>query len=263
MRALAPRGAGRDSPGRLVSGGIKDSQLEMLLKNLELFLQQAEYDPSISETLLSGWERSLVVKLKVQSLKYEYASLYGELVTEWLNAEKATGHADDMSVMSEDFEKIETTAKEASRAEWERLVFEPFETDAIEISNYLRNLFAENDPISQASRALGALRRSVKTFESSLRVPEQFNDDVLGWTINGLLASGLLGDEKRAVLKDFLASPVILAEVADVLNMRLAAISTWTWEQEVPIEQRKHVTGAYHSMSPSSSNKGHHFSNPD
>ncbi|CZR63368.1 uncharacterized protein PAC_13265 [Phialocephala subalpina] len=246
MRTVARRGDRRGNPGRIVNGDIKDPQLEVLVKNLEMFLQQAEYDPSISKTLLSDWERSLVVKLKVQSLKYEYASLYGELVTEWLNAEKDAGPADNMSVMSEDFEKIETTAKEASRTEWERLVFEPFETDAIEISNYLRSLFAENDANKQASRALDALRRSVKTFESSLRAPDQFNNDVLGWTINGLLASGLLDDEKRAVLKDFLASPVILSEVADVLNMRLAAISTWGWEQDVPIEQRRHVTGAYH-----------------
>jgi hypothetical protein len=61
------------------------------------------------------------------------------------------------------------------------------------------------------------------------------------------MASGLLSDDKLAVLKDFLASPVILAEVADVLNMRIAAISTWSWEGEVPVEQRRHVTGAYHS----------------
>jgi hypothetical protein len=28
--------------------------------------------------------------------------------------------------------------------------------------------------------------------------------------------------------------------------MRMAAIQTWTWENSVPIEQRRHVTGEYH-----------------
>jgi len=35
-------------------------------------------------------------------------------------------------------------------------------------------------------------------------------------------------------------------EVADVLNMRIATFHTWSWETEVPIEQRRHVTGAFH-----------------
>ena len=47
---------------------------------------------------------------------------------------------------------------------------------------------------------------------------EQFNPDVLQWVIRGLIASDLLTDEKRAVLKDFNNSRVILSEVADVLT---------------------------------------------
>ncbi|KUJ08149.1 uncharacterized protein LY89DRAFT_629916 [Mollisia scopiformis] len=243
VRNVTRRTDGRNSPIRIVDGV---PHLEVLLKNLEFFLEQAKYDPSISTTLLSDWEKSLVKTLKVRSLKYEYATLYGKLVTEWLDAEKSSDIPDDMSMLSEDFEKVERTAKEESRAEWEKTVFEPFETDQIAISEFLRNLFGEDGNKKLALTALNALRRSVATFETSLRAPGQFNDGVLRWTINGLLASGLMSDEKRGVLKEFLASPVILSEIADVLNMRLASISTWDWEQEVPIEQRRHVTGAYH-----------------
>lgn len=116
------------------------------------------------------------------------------------------------------------------------------------IAEYLRALFGEASDNKQGFKALKELQKQVETFEASLSTPDQFNEDVLRWTINGLLSSGLLSDEKRAVLKDFLASPVILAEVSDVLNMRIAAIETWSWEHEIQIEQRRHVSGSFRSM---------------
>lgn len=40
---------------------------------------------------------------------------------------------------------------------------------------------------------------------------------------------------------------MILAEVADVLNMRIAALDVWEWDSDgLPVEQRRHVTGKYH-----------------
>jgi hypothetical protein len=179
-------------------------------------------------------------------LKFQYATLYGELVNEWLRAEKVIPPADNASDTSEGFEKVNRAERDESRGGWERMVFEPFETDPMVISEYLRRLFGVNGGKKQPAKALDALRKSVEAFETSLSTPGQFNDEVLRWTINGLIASGLLSDEKHAVLKDFLTSPVILAEVADVLNMRIGAISTWSWEGDVPIEQRRHVTGKYH-----------------
>jgi len=105
----------------------------------------------------------------------------------------------------------------------------------------------ENSGNKQAIKALTALRASVEAFESTLSSPNQFNEEVLRWTISGLLASGLLPSEKNAALKDFLISNVILAEVADVLNMRLAALDSWEWGGDgLPVEQRRHVTGKYH-----------------
>jgi len=133
------------------------------------------------------------------------------------------------------------------RANWERLVFEPFETDQTAIAAYLRDLFGLTGTNMHMIKALKSLRTKVETFEFSLSSPGQFNEHVLRWTIDGLLASGLLSDEKRAALKDFLSSSVILLEVADVLNMRMAAIDTWEWDIEgLPIEQRRHVTGKHH-----------------
>jgi hypothetical protein len=241
--AKRKRGDENGELGTVIIGGTSDRRLEILLKNLERFLEQAVYDPSISPKLLGDWEQSLHQLLHVQSLKYQYATLYGELVTEWLSSE-APVTDDAMSVVSDEFEQVqkENKAKEEGRADWEYLVFEPFQTDQERIANYLRHLFGAGGTNKQAIKALEELRTRVDAFD-----PGQFNENVLRWVINGLIASTLLSDEKRAALKDFLVSPVILIEVSDVLNMRLAALDTWNWDMTgLPVEQRRHVTGAYH-----------------
>jgi len=104
---------GRGSAGRIISGSTKDPNLEVLLKNLERFLTQAQYDPSVSPKLLEDWETSLRQQLNVQSLKYQYATLYGQLVTEWLTTEQVAAPADNSSQKSEDFEHVrrETQAR--------------------------------------------------------------------------------------------------------------------------------------------------------
>ncbi|KAL5330177.1 hypothetical protein ACEPPN_003702 [Leptodophora sp. 'Broadleaf-Isolate-01'] len=238
------RGDRRGGAGRIVDG-TNDPKLEVMLKNLERFLDQAKYDPSISPKLLQDWEDSLLKRLNVQSLKYQYATLYGELVTEWLGAEKASSLPDNISETSDGFEKVKPAERDESRIAWEKLVFEPFETDQMAVSEYLRALFGETSDNKQGFKALQKLHKEVEAFEATLSSPNQFDETVLRWTINGLIASVLLSDEKRGALKDFLGSPVILAEIADVLNMRIADISEWSWDDEVLIEQRRQVTGSY------------------
>ncbi|KAB8289472.1 hypothetical protein EYC80_010634 [Monilinia laxa] len=233
------------------NNGIKLSAIELLVKNLEKFLAQAEYDPSISKKTLEKWEESLMQHMNVQSSKYQYATLYGELVTEWLSAEqkqKADGISNETSETDEDFQKIknESVARTEGRENWEKLIFEPFETDQKAITTYLNGLFRKDGKDRQAMKALNALRKQVEQFGNDLSTPGQFNPSVLSWTINGLISSGLLSEEKRAALKDFLASPVILTEVADILNMRLASIDDWEWNSDLAVEQRRHLNGTYH-----------------
>ncbi len=49
------------------------------------------------------------------------------------------------------------------------------------------------------------------------------------------------------MLKDFLSNPIILAEIADVLNMRIVVLDSWSWEIEgLNVEQRRKVTGKFH-----------------
>ncbi|EHK98414.1 hypothetical protein M7I_5789 [Glarea lozoyensis 74030] len=226
--AKRKRGDRRGGPGSIIRGSTDDPSLEILLKNFDRFSEQARYDPSISARIMDDWEITLKKRLDVQSLKYQYAALYETIESPVKTSE------------------TQTQPRDSSRAEWEELVFADFKTDETKISSYLGNLFGKNGTNDQAIKALEKLRKDVEAFEISMSVPGQINNVNLKWAINGLLSAGLLSEEKNTVLRDFLSSTVILTEVADVLNMRMSSLHTWSWETDVPIEQRRHVTGAFH-----------------
>lgn len=57
-----------------------------------------------------------------------------------------------------------------------------------------------------------------------------FDESTLKWCINGLLAEDLLSEEKQGILRDFLNNPMVLREMADILNMRFADIENWEWD---------------------------------
>lgn len=59
--------------GRVVVGSTGNSRLETDLKNLDRFLEQARYDPSVSPKVLKNWENMLLQYLSIQSNKYQYA----------------------------------------------------------------------------------------------------------------------------------------------------------------------------------------------
>ncbi|KAI0970046.1 hypothetical protein F4678DRAFT_145905 [Xylaria arbuscula] len=235
--------------GDILSGRSKNPELELELKNLDSFIAQAKYDPSITPHLMRSWEESLLRHLNTQSSKFEYASLYAQLVTEWLSTEKAVAGAGDDVDMKEDFEDVGESMKKEARRGWEKVVFEPAQVDGEALKAYLLGLFGLRDQEKPAkAKALEQLRNKLANFENTLAAPGQFDSATLTWVINGLLASDLLSDERREVLRDFLGNATILAEVADVLNMRLAALSSWSWGESVVLEQQRKITGVYNVL---------------
>ncbi|KAK5634477.1 hypothetical protein RRF57_010190 [Xylaria bambusicola] len=236
--------------GEIIAGESKNAELELELKNLDNFMAQSKYDPSITPQLMRVWEESLLRYLDTQSSKFEYASLYAQLVTEWLSTEKAASGAGEEDVkMVEGFEDVGDSMKKEARRTWEKVVFEPAEVDGGALRTYLLHLFGLRDEEKPAkAKALEQLRRKLTEFEMAMAAPKQFDSTTLTWAIKGLLASDLLTDERREVLRDFLSNPTILAEVADVLNMRLAALSTWSWGDSVALEQQRKITGVYNVL---------------
>ncbi|KAI1165022.1 hypothetical protein F5B18DRAFT_210497 [Nemania serpens] len=235
--------------GEILPGASKVPGLELELKNLDSFMAQSKYDPSITPRLMRGWEESLLRHLHMQSSKLEYASLYAQLVTEWLSTEKAPARDGEDVDMTEGFEDVGDAMKKEARRGWEKVVFESAGADEHALKAYLVDLFGLRDQSKPAkAKGLESLRDKLTAFENSLAAPKQFTSVTLTWVINGLLAADLLTDERREVLRDFLGNPTILTEVADVLNMRLAAISTWSWGESVALEQQRKITGIYNVL---------------
>ena len=107
-------------------GKLNDNPL-ISLENVRQFLEQAQNDPSVSEKLQRDWQMKLERELDVNSLKYEYASLYGQLVNEWLSASDSA--VDDSSEISSDFEDVGRKEMHEQRVKWEEHVFKPRVTE--------------------------------------------------------------------------------------------------------------------------------------
>ncbi|GES65482.1 hypothetical protein ATEIFO6365_0010040500 [Aspergillus terreus] len=240
--------------GRVVVGSsnINHRQLEVALANLDRFLKQAEYDPAISLDMTERWRQSLLRYLDIQTLKYEYATLFAQLTMEWLSVKKNRG-SQPLAASQDDFEKLASTAKMESRQAWEKVVFTPAGHDAETITAFLTELFSgigppeqegETDQARGVEKTLCALRDKVAAFENDLSLG-QITFGTLNWVINGLLNSDLVTDKQRAVLRGFQKDDTVLTELADVLNMRLAGLHAWTWGPAVHVEQRRQMNGTY------------------
>jgi hypothetical protein len=245
------------------SGGSRNSRLETDLKNFDRFLEQARFDPSVSPKVLDDWEKTLLQYLSIQSTKLQYADLYGKLVTEWLSPEKPA--TDDVDVeMTESFEEIIPGAKKlASRTDWEKSVFQSADVNEQTLKSYLADLFMTNN--KDGAAAIRELQEKVEAFERSLDSSTQFTKHILRSTIQGLQNSDLLSNEKREALADFLSNgtfsrsfrvssnilqlttleDVILTEICDILNLRMATLDRWTWGPYVMLEQRRKLNGDF------------------
>ncbi|KAL4793739.1 hypothetical protein BDV19DRAFT_379966 [Aspergillus venezuelensis] len=242
--------------GRVSDTSHSNRSLVIELSNLDRFLKQAEYDPAISTDTLDRWRHSLLSILDVQTLKYEYATLFAQLTMEWLAVKKTPKSSGD-ATKPDDFEKLASARKLESRRKWEDHVFIPADCDAVEINTFLHELFgpSSNAPdqsfesqedAKSVAKALETLRDKVTRFEISLSGSSHFNTSSLQWVIEGLLNSDLPTEKQRSVLREFRQDHTVLSELADVLNMRLAALHSWSWGAEVGVEQRRQLNGSYH-----------------
>lgn len=215
--------------------------------NIMRFLEQAQYDPSVSEPLLQDYEDSLRNQLQVQSNKYEFASLYGKLVNEWIAAGKSNAVDDDTASRSSGssggFVQVGREEMHAQRATWEEYVFTAKDTDHDAIQAYLQDVFRNSS--KECKLALENLVKNIQQFQMEWDMVPHFEPRVLENCFRGLLRSDVLTNEKRTTLRDFLGNQVVLSEIADVLNMRMAARSSWTWDSPLVVEQRRNLNGRY------------------
>jgi hypothetical protein len=222
---------------------------DITIGHIEQWLDQARYDSSIPSKMIEGFEETLISKLDAHSRKLSLADLYARLLTEWMNPSNGTSNPkvkDDSD--NEDFLVVEEHQKQRLQQlcdQFEAVVFEPRETNEQDIHAFLEDLFFGDE----GKRALTKLRSLVKDrCETIWTTEEPFNPISLSNCIKGLLTQELLSDGKRAMLKDFLDNEVAMTEIADVLNMRYAALKNWDWhagEKGIPVLPRQQTNGKY------------------
>lgn len=227
--------------------------------NIRRFLFQSNYDSSVSDEVLRRWISSLEKDLEYLSVKYEHATFYSSMVTEWLSNFKdgRTNAANNHNTTTDDNDDNDATSNRSSfdeigraemhqqRAIWESLVFSPADVDPQSIETYLDRLF-NRTKLSQ--QALRELREEIKEFGSTIRSESKgsFDIELLKTISKSLLASDLLSSEKVMILKEFLRNDEVAQEVADVLNLRFAALDQWNWPTEgIPVEMRRQLNGKY------------------
>src|SRR5437899_1549702 len=64
--------------------GIRTDRLSLSTQNIKRFTNQSLVDPSVSDAFLRDWQRQLEHALEVEGLRYDFAALFGRLVTEWI-----------------------------------------------------------------------------------------------------------------------------------------------------------------------------------
>lgn len=210
----------------------KESNSKDELHNIARWLEQSTFDPSVPESKLLVYEKLLRSSLDRGSRLLDLAHLYSHLLTEWIRTPASGGSEADMldkSDSDESFEVVEDTQKarlQQLRDKFTQVVFEPLETDEVEIDNYLRQLFQGH----HGERALERMRVDVSSLGKSMR-QESFRIDnqSLKWCIKALLKNQLLSDEKKASLSNFLKDDAVLSEIRDVLNMRYRDLDLWDW----------------------------------
>ncbi|KAL8736353.1 MAG: hypothetical protein Q9181_002458 [Wetmoreana brouardii] len=218
--------------------------------NVRRFINQHRNDPSVSTAMLQGWKADLERCLDIHSQRYQHASLYGQLVTEWLE-QSNDGPAAPLSsssdsgdeVSHESFEPVGRQEMYDQRKEWESLVFDTAtKSDPEKIHDYLGTLFGSTTQSKKLTKTpLEAFRSTMKDFDLG-----RFDNSSMRWCITGLLKLDLLAPSKRAALSDIENNDLLLDEMADVLNIQLDNLDQWTWgDQPVAIELRRQVNGKY------------------
>lgn len=226
-----------------------DLEFDPEVSNIKHWVEQARFDSSIPTEKLEGFEKYLRNKLEPHSRKLQLADLYSRLLTEWMNP-PSTEHDNTEAAPNEadDFLVVEERQKQRLHQlcdQFEAMVFEPHETNPIEIEAFLDSLFQDEEQM----KILNKFRDNVRiTMDRIWERKNPFTVESLSACIRGIQCEEIVSDEKQETLKHFVNNKVALSEIADVLNMRYADLENWDWhagEEGVPVLPRQQLNGKY------------------
>lgn len=214
------------------------------LANLDAWILQAKKDPSFSQEVVKGWADTLEAHIRNSLKRFECAKLFGNLFNEWISSGDSVTAVNSEADVSMPFVEVGRKELHEQKERLNSIIFDMAPTDSEALTSYLTDLFSSE----HAAMSLNTLRFNIQQFAAALECTTITADD-MRWTIDALLASGLMDETKRLTLREFQENPTALDEVASVLNMRLASLGSWSWPTSgVTIEMRRHLNGKYRAF---------------
>jgi len=225
---------------------------KLQLDNLEFWLLQARHDPSFSRAIAEGWAETLEAHIRHTIMRFGSAKLFGNLFNEWLasgdsvavsyqrDAERGGNSEDD----GDEFVDVGRKELHEQKEKFTSIVFDDYPVDVNALEAYLQDLFSSEE----AEKVLENLRKDMRYFGQTFQ-RSTITTTQVKITIGGVIATGLVDEEKKGVLKAFLENSIVLEELASVLNMRMASLESWAWPKEgLPLEFRRHLNGKYRAF---------------
>lgn len=228
---------------RVIGGGIN-------IDDLGIWLARVRTDPNFDKTIIKEWIEALETHIKHGQMKLEFAKLCGRLYTDWLESgDSVTARSDVSGFLPPETgkENIKQEGRKELHEQVARLrsiIFRSTEVDTAALDVYLNNIFS-----SKTSAALlDEMRQGMAAFGKDLRDRTITALD-MRWTVESLLASDLMLPDKRAALREFTDNETVLAEVANVINMRLRTLGSWKWPAEgIEVDMRRYLHGKYRAF---------------
>ena len=199
---------------------------------------------------LVRWAQSLQGHLDLRKTRLEFAALYGDLVTEWLESadfQSAKKLHVEQAATGADFEDVPSHKRLAAREAFESEAFKSKNVNPQMLDAYLHVLFDNDDEDGKIAKATGTLRKQIASFEKNFHDSREgkITDAAVTFAIEALLQSDLPTPEQRPVFSDLLKNPVMISEIRDVLSMRLSSLWIWDWESTVTVDQRRNANGTF------------------
>lgn len=233
------------------------------LGNLEFWMKQAREEVGFDIKIIRGWEETLEAHVRHTSNRLGMAKLSGDMYLEFLASGDSNvpyyggmvpgvGGSGD-GIQDEDFDMLadapgeharrpgnqpsEDAAERKASIAKEEFISTVFEEHPISFSNlfsYLDNLF-EPEEVAQA---LAEVRASNYRFGLEFDMGDIRHN--IHNILENLLASGLMSEQQRVVIKHIQGNSAAREQVVSISNMRMANIDTWAWPKEgVKVRMRR------------------------
>ncbi|KAF2259645.1 hypothetical protein CC78DRAFT_524503 [Lojkania enalia] len=226
-----------------------DDNRESTVSNATSYLEQSQFDPSVSSAVLQGFEKKFHQILEQESQRFKFADLYHRLLIECTEANGAPIVESKLNKEELDgsFEHVQRFTLQQLREKFSNVVFTPLETDEVAIDGYLHSMFEDD----HAATVLEECRTRVTKFGGEfISLTSPFTRSAVVDCIHALLTNDLLNDTAKITLNQFSTNEVVLDEIADVLNLRFSDIAQWSWEADEGMyyEPRRQTNGKYRIM---------------